>query len=67
MKMRAGGKFQTRKPATQAAKAIATGQSPCGWASHQTNAPPSDTEIASRLAMASMPSMKLNRLIDQTR
>src|SRR6187549_495906 len=28
MKMRAGGKFQIRKPATQAAKAIATGQSP---------------------------------------
>ena len=67
MKMRAGGKFQTKKPATQAANATASSQSPVGSVSHQTSAPPRTTTIASRLAMPSMPSMKLKRLIDQTR
>src|SRR5258707_776829 len=66
MKIRAGGKFQHKKPPTQAAKRTATAQSPAGWTSHQITAPPAATQMASTLAMPSIPSMKLKRLIDQT-
>ncbi len=59
MKIFAGGQFQTRKPATQAAKTSGNVHWGVPVASHQHSAPPADTVIASMLAMPSMPSMKL--------
>ncbi|MNG40175.1 hypothetical protein D3C84_1286460 [compost metagenome] len=64
MKIRAGGKFQYRKPATATASNIgmtqaAGGTEPAKPSSAYNKAPPRHTQMASTLAMPSMPSMKL--------
>ncbi|MCY1379577.1 hypothetical protein D9M69_673100 [compost metagenome] len=64
MKIRAGGKFQNRKPATAAAKSRGTTNS-VGWVEPAipnkayNKAPPKQTQMASTLAIPSIPSIKL--------
>ncbi|MNF95925.1 hypothetical protein D3C84_786960 [compost metagenome] len=72
MKIRAGGKFQNRNPATAAASNIGVTQA-VGWAkpakpnNAYNNAPPRHTQMASTLAMPSMPSIKLYRFSSHTK
>jgi hypothetical protein len=59
MKMRAGGRFQARKPALAAASNAGTRAALDPVAISHNTAPARETVTASMPAIASMPSMKL--------
>ena len=67
MNILAGGKFHTRNPSTAPASDRGTSASALAPCNQYNNAPPPQTQIASTLAMPSMPSMKLYRLSIHTR
>ncbi len=67
MKIFAGGQFQRRNPAVDAASRSGAIQSGVAGAKRTASTlPPAHTVIASTLAMPSMPSMKLVRFRSQT-
>src|ERR1039458_2586196 len=66
-KMRAGGQLRTRKPAVAAARTAEARASPRQPLSMSRRAPVPATKVPSAAAIPSMPSMKLVKLIIQTR